>query len=188
MSPAALHHWRICVKLVERRMSVTIVTRAATPEDTRFLWRILTLAASMAGTDADIESAQRDPNLRCYVDDYGRPGDTGVIAAIDGVSVGAAWVRLSPGEEQPSKVWTSEIPELAIATLPDRRGAGIGSVLMTALVEAARDRYPAIVLTVREGNAAVRLYERFGFVVERRVVNRVGGVSLAMRCDFERRR
>ncbi len=49
------------------------------------------------------------------------------------------------------------------------------------LLEAARGRYPALALSVREGNPAVRLYERFGFVEERRVVNRVGGASLVMR-------
>ena len=34
-----------------------ILTRAATPGDEPFLWRMLTLAASMNGTDAEIETA-----------------------------------------------------------------------------------------------------------------------------------
>lgn len=161
-----------------------IVIRPAIQADEPFLWRMLTLAASMQGRDDDVERAKSDPLLDAYVKDFGRDGDLGVVALSSHVPVGAAWLRLRAGEPHPSKVWTTEVPELAIATLPEHRGGGVGSSLMTAIVDAARGRYPAIVLSVREGSAAVRLYERFGFIVERRLVNRVGGASLAMRREL----
>lgn len=60
----------------------------------------------------------------------------------------------------------------------------MGTRLLAELVASARGLYPAILLSVREGNPAVRLYERVGFVAERTVVNRVGGVSLVMRLSL----
>lgn len=162
---------------------IGITVRAATPLDTPLLWRMLTFAASMdGGGGAEVVAhAQADPGLCSYVQGFGRSGDLGVIGALGERVVGAAWLRLLHGAPHPSKVWTAKVPELAIAVEPEARGEGAGGLLLEALVAAAGDRYPAIMLSVREGNAAVRLYERFGFATERRVVNRVGGVSLVMR-------
>jgi ribosomal protein S18 acetylase RimI-like enzyme len=145
---------------------------------------MLTFAASMEGLVDDVERAKSDPLLDAYVKGFGRDGDLGVVALSNHAPVGAAWLRLLAGEPHSSKLWTTEVPELAIATLPEHRGGGVGSSLTTAIVDAAHGRYPAIVLSVREASPAVRLYERFGFVVERRLVNRVGGASLAMRREL----
>lgn len=73
------------------------------------------------------------------------------------------------------------MPELAIGLVPSARDRGVGGLLLGALFASAEDRYPAIALSVREGNPAVRLYARHGFVEEGRVVNRVGKTSLVMR-------
>jgi len=135
----------------------------------------------MEGSDEDVERARNDPDLRCYVEGFGRAGDLGVVALLGDEPVGAAWLRLGSGEPHPSKVWTREVPELAIAMGPAVRGRGAGGLLLRALIDASSGRYPAIALTVRDGNAAVRLYQRFGFVEDRRIVNRVGTVSLVMR-------
>jgi len=160
-----------------------VIVRDATSEDVPLLWLMLTYAASMTpGGLASVDAAQRDAGLTWYVERWGRrPGDLGVVAIDAGVApVGAAWVRLLDGDH-PHKVATSEIPELAIGVDPDHRGRGIGARLLEALVDRARGRYPALALSVRETNPSVRLYERAGFVVERAVVNRVGGRSLVMR-------
>lgn len=155
--------------------------RAATADDEPLLWRMLTFAASMEGGEDEVARAQADPDLRGYVDGFGRIGDRGVVAVRGTEPIGAAWLRLLHGEPHPAKVWTLEVPELAIALAPGARGQGVGSALLRALIADAADRYPALALSVRDGNAAVRLYERYGFVVERRLINRIGGVSLVMR-------
>ncbi len=162
-------------------MSALVSLRPATGEDAPFLWRMVTLAAMTDGTDDDVARAKTDPSLLCYVEGFGRNGDLGVVAVRGEELLGAAWVRLAPGKQDAAKVWTDEVPELAIATLPSARGLGIGSLLLGALIDASVGRYPAIALTVREGNPAVRLYERFAFVGEGRLVNRVGTASLKMR-------
>ena len=167
-----------------------LLIRPAVAADAPILWRMLTFAASMAGTAEDEREARRDPELRPYVEGFGRAGDLGVLAFLDpgraaigaAGAAGAAWLRLAPdGPISEAKVWTRHEPELAIAVEPQLRGRGTGAALLASLLEAAAGRYRAIGLTVREGNPAVRLYERFGFVTERRVTNRVGGVSLVMR-------
>ncbi|HVJ89303.1 MAG TPA: N-acetyltransferase [Labilithrix sp.] len=163
---------------------MTIETRDATPTDEPFLWHMLVFAASMDGSERDIAAAKTDPTLCGYVDGFGRPGDLGIIAIRGNAPQGAVWSRLLAGEPHPSKVWTHDVPELAIATLPSARGQNVGTVLLRAFLEVASTRFDAVMLSVRVENPAVRLYERHGFVTERRVVNRVGGISLVMRRDL----
>lgn len=57
--------------------------------------------------------------------------------------------------------------------------------MMGALIEAARGRFPEIVLSVREENPAVRFYRRLGFLESGRMENRVGGASLVMRLPLQ---
>lgn len=156
--------------------------RFATPDDVPFLWEMLVLAASMEGTPDDVARAKVDPDLAVYVDGYGRPGDRGFVAIEGDRPIGAAWGRLLVGEAKPAKVWTADTPELAIATVTAARGRGVGSLLLRAFLDDAKAHFPGVALSVREGSPAVRLYERHGFVVERTVTNRVGGVSIVMRC------
>jgi ribosomal protein S18 acetylase RimI-like enzyme len=69
-----------------------------------------------------------------------------------------------------------ETPELSIAIVPSRRGSGLGSELLDALLDRARaDGYAAISLSVEEGSPAVGLYERHGF---ERVGDDDGGVTM----------
>ena len=116
-------------------MPELLTTRPATPDDAPLLWRMLTHAASMEGAEDDVARAQADPELRGYVEGFGRPGDLGVVALREGQAVGAAWLRLLVGEARATKVWTHEVPELAIAVMPDARSAGVGSVLLRALID-----------------------------------------------------
>ena len=69
------------------------------------------------------------------------------------------------GISRPSTTATAScrrtIPELTIAVRPGERGRGIGSALLTALLDEARAReLPALSLSVSERNPALRLYER----------------------------
>jgi hypothetical protein len=82
---------------------MSLAVRPATAADVPFLWHMLTYAASMDGTEADIMTAPTDPNLVHYVDGFPRDGDVGVIAESDGTRIGAAWVRLAPRGVAPSR-------------------------------------------------------------------------------------
>jgi ribosomal protein S18 acetylase RimI-like enzyme len=156
--------------------------RAAVGADEPFLWDMLFYAANMAedGATSGAE-AQTHPYLAKYVRGWGRAGDLGTIAVAEGQRpIGAAWLRLLAGAEKNYPLLADEVPELAIAMLPDQIGHGIGGQLLARLLEAAGGIHPAVVLSVRESNPARRLYERAGFVVVETITNRVGGRSFVM--------
>jgi len=99
-----------------------------------------------------------------YVENWGRPGDRGLLALDEGFPVGAAWYRLFTAASPGYGFLDEETPELTIAVVPSRRGRGLGDQLLTALLDQAReDGFPAISLSVEKDNPALHLYERFGF-------------------------
>jgi ribosomal protein S18 acetylase RimI-like enzyme len=166
--------------------NVTPRVRAAVEADERFLLTMLYYAAH-----GDAEPGRRPedflaiPALARYVVGFGRAqGDLGVIAEAASGPAGAAWVRLLAGDERGYGWVDDAIPELAIAVAPDAAGAGIGSRMITDLLDRARQVVPGVSLSVRTDNPARRLYARFGFTSVSEVKNRVGGTSETMVLRF----
>jgi len=107
-----------------------------------------------------------NPELRRYVEDWGRKDDVAVVA-LDRLDepVGAAWYRTFSRDAPGYGFVAPDVPELAIAVYPECRGQRVGSLLLGTLVNHARsDGHPAISLSVAGANPARRLYERHGFV------------------------
>ena len=160
--------------------------RLVTTEDESFLWEMLYYAAHMDEGQEPLESAKTNPDLAPYVTNWGGTGDVGVIA-IDSqtqAKVGAAWGRRMPSGSPAYDYVDPGLPELAIAVRPESLGSGIGSAMLTRLLEEARHVHPGTVLSVRANNPAKRLYERLGFVVVAQIGNRVGGKSAVMKIYF----
>ena len=69
--------------------------RPATPEDAEFLKTMLFEAArwNPDWPRESMEEVLEEPVLRRYHEGWGRPGDGGVIAEVDGMPVGAVWYR-----------------------------------------------------------------------------------------------
>ncbi len=107
----------------------------------------------------------RLPELRCYVENWGKPDDIGFVASVDGKPIGAVWIRLFTGDQRGYGYVDDATPELSIALLPEYRRQGIGSQLMAHLLDHVKLRYPAICLSVSVENPAKRLYQRLGFEV-----------------------
>jgi GNAT superfamily N-acetyltransferase len=104
-----------------------------------------------------------DPDLPVarYVNNWGRPGDAGLVAWEAG-PVGAAWYRLFPASAPGFGFVDEETPELTIAVVPSRRGSGLGGELLSALLDHARKQgYPAVSLSAEKG--VTKLYKRHGF-------------------------
>jgi ribosomal protein S18 acetylase RimI-like enzyme len=161
--------------------------RAAAPADEPILWDMLFYAANMAEDGAtSSEAAKTHSFLAEYVAGWGRVGDIGVLAinSADGAGLGAAWLRQLSGAEKRYAAVAEGVPELAIAVVPAAIGQGIGGALLGALLAQARGQYPAVALSVRERNPALRLYERHGFVIVDTVTNRVGGRSFVMQVEL----
>jgi ribosomal protein S18 acetylase RimI-like enzyme len=158
------------------------VIRSLMVEDESIVWEMLRYAAH----ESSIESVKQQPYLARYALNWGRIGDLGYVTSIDTIPIGAAWLRLWLGEDKGFGYVKDEIPELAIAVVPDYRGQGISAHLLTQILDAAKMKYPAVSLSVRANNPVVRLYERTGFIKipESEVVNRAGEVSFNMMCEF----
>lgn len=148
--------------------------RPGTPQDARFLRDMLRHAYYWRPSEED--AAGLHP-MR-YVENWGRPGDAAVIALDRGFPVGAAWYRVFKRDHPGYGFVDEETPELSIAVVPSRRGAGIGGELMTAVLAHARAQgYRSISLSVAKDSPAVALYERYGF---QRVDERDGALTMRM--------
>jgi len=190
---AAFHHDHVLApepdaadaRDVLRELTGPPVLRPATADDAEGLWLFVGWAGHALGARGDGPEDPREvPKLRRYVEGFGgRPGDVGVVAVgPTGRAVGAAWARPFVGDERADETYVDDAtPEVAIACRPSQRGRGVGDTLLVALADAARaEGHTGLVLSVREGNPARRLYERHGFVVIGTVPNRIGGRSTHM--------
>lgn len=103
------------------------------------------------------------PGVRIYAEDWGRPGDVGVVAQVDGVDAGACWMRLLPTGVGLGFV-DDATPQLGIALAPPFQHRGFGQPMMQAALNAAGVAgYRQVSLTVHPENPARRMYERCGF-------------------------
>ena len=129
--------------------------RQAGPQDVRFLRDMLKHAYHWRlNADPDLPVAR-------YVNNWGRPGDAGIIAWENG-PIGAAWYRIFKEREPGFGFINERTPELTIAVVPSRRGSGLGGQLLEALLERARrDGHATISLSAEKGLTG--LYERYGF-------------------------
>jgi ribosomal protein S18 acetylase RimI-like enzyme len=162
---------------------VNCIIRSAVKDDEPFLWEMLYYAAHMEEDgETSPQAARNHPYLRRYVEGWKRETDMGCITLEPETNrpVGAAWIRLLIGDDKTFSYIDDVTPELAIAVLPDYVGKGVGTQLLSYMLEAAREKYAAVVLSVRANNPARRLYERMGFVVIGKATNRTGSESLNM--------
>jgi len=118
-------------------------------------------------------------DLTFLLEDWGRPGDTGLVAETEnGEPLGTAWYRLWTDKRHFYGYVSPEIPELGIAVAGHARGRGIGTQLMDELLRAAAENgLKAVSLSVVPENPALRIYERFGF----RKVGECGDAWVMMR-------
>lgn len=158
--------------------------RPATKDDLPFLRKMLYEAArwNPDWPREPMEEVLAEPMLLRYYQGWGRGGDGGVVAEIDGQPVGAAWYRLFT-EEQPGFGFVDEkTPELGIAVVPLHRRKGIGQTLLQALMVQAREEgFQSLSLSVAVHNRSRMMYERAGF---ERVREESEGESWVMRAEL----
>ena len=133
--------------------------------DAPFLTEMLVLAVGRPERPSgSVEQVLSQPQLAHYVAGWPRPGDLGVISSDRPRSVGAARLRLFPAGDPGYGFVDADTPELAMGVLPERRGRGVGTRLLDALIDAAHQHgLPAISPSVNRDNPARRLYRRAGF-------------------------
>ncbi|MBA2361468.1 MAG: GNAT family N-acetyltransferase [Actinobacteria bacterium] len=133
--------------------------RRGNRQDVRFLRDMLRHAFYWrAGVGAEAASLWR------YVSGWGRRGDAAVIALEGGFPVGAAWFRLFAREEPGFGFVDEQTPEVSIAVVPSRRGRGIGTELLDALIEVAREQgFEGLTLSVANDSPALGVFKKQGF-------------------------
>jgi ribosomal protein S18 acetylase RimI-like enzyme len=151
--------------------------------DKSFLWEMLYQAIYVpANHTPPPQNIINHPELVKYVYGWGRPNDHGFIAidTTNSQPVGAVWIRLLTGGNKGYGYVDDATPELSIAVLPNYRGNGLGTRLLTHILEFSMVRYLSISLSVSETNPALRLYQRLGFEIVGRC-----GTSLTMIKRFD---
>lgn len=149
-------------------MSETIdyIIRPLTQSDEQLLWEMCYQALYVP---QDSKSLKQDivdqPKFAMYVREWGRVDDRGFVAINRGNKrlIGAAWFRLLTGDDKGFGYIDDATPELSIIVLPKYQSKGIGTKLMTFLLEEASIYHPVISLSVLSKNPALRLYQRSGF-------------------------
>ena len=134
------------------------VIRPLTNADEPILWDML-YQALHTSEGAPPRDAVKRPEFARYVEAWGRPHDAGFVAhdKASGELLGAVWTRrLSDQSDAPS--------ELAFGVKTDLRRRGIGAALLTQLVKTHPEQ-STISIRASANNPAVRLYERFGFMI-----------------------
>jgi ribosomal protein S18 acetylase RimI-like enzyme len=145
-------------------------TRLAMLSDAIFLREMLVEAAAPMGKERPTrEQLLSNPQVTAFVDGWGRPGDHGIVAEAELEPVGAAWFRVFPDDDPEGGFIGGETPELLIAIVPEHRGKGVGGLLLSALLDKAREEgRTSIGLNVQRSNLpAVALFRRHGFEVRR---------------------
>lgn len=115
------------------------------------------------GTPRPPASLLEKPELQVYTRGFGTERDDWALAAeADGCVVGVIWARIM----QDYGHVDDATPSLAMAVLPGWRRRGIGRALLEAMLNLlAQQGYSQTSLSVQRANsAALRLYEKVGFV------------------------
>lgn len=152
-----------------------ILIREGTLKDLLFLRQMLFEAAywrSEVNRPA-LQEGLSQPEIAKLLADWGREGDTAVIAeTVTNQSVGAAWYRYWTDNNHSYGYVGAEIPELGIAVCPDWRRQGIGGSLLSALRQKACEQaVKRLCLSVEKDNPAHHLYLQHGFQPVGRVGN-----------------
>lgn len=107
-----------------------------------------------------------EPELKVYIEGFGKPDDYCLVAELDGKIVGAVWTRILSGEVKGFGNVDENTPEFAISLYKEYRNMGIGSALMKNMLNLLRERgYKKASLAVQKDNYAVKMYQDLGFKV-----------------------
>ncbi len=103
------------------------------------------------------------PELQVYIKDFGNQKDDYCLCAeVDGIIIGAVWVRNIKGYGSIDDV----TPEFAISIYKDYRGYEVGTKMMKKMLGYLKKAgYSKTSLSVQKDNYAVKMYLNLGFQI-----------------------
>lgn len=105
-----------------------------------------------------------------YIDGFGRADDFCLVVDIDGRVVGAGWTRILAGKVKGYGNVDEYTPEFAISVYKEYRNMGIGTSLMRRMLDLLKEKgYKRASLAVQKENYAVRMYEKVGFKIVKKI-------------------
>ena len=109
------------------------------------------------------KSIINSPELQVYVKGFGeQPHDTALVAEAEGKVVGAVWVRVMNDYGHID----DDTPSFAISLYKEYRGFGIGTALMSAMLDVLKENgYNRASLALQKENYALKLYLNAGFEI-----------------------
>ncbi|WP_240372263.1 GNAT family N-acetyltransferase [Brevibacterium zhoupengii] len=135
------------------------------PEIVGLAWLRLAEFEAVIERSAAAPEAPADSDETGGTDDSDDGNATGTTAEVGPRFTGYGWVA-------------ADIPELSLAVLPDYQSQGIGGMLLDVVCTLAKmSGFPAVSLSVEDGNGAARLYHDRGFVA----VGRNGDADILVR-------
>ena len=104
------------------------------------------------------------PELLCYIRDFGKESDLCFVAESQGDLIGAIWIRHYTEFEKGFGYVDSKTPELSMSVVEKYRKQGIGTKLLTKMIEKMiQIGYEQVSLSVDLENYALKLYKKNGF-------------------------
>lgn len=124
------------------------------------------------GNRPEFEKGLATTELSKLLANWGREGDTAILAEEAATTVGAGWYRLWDEANHSYGYISSAVPELAVAVLEQYRRKGIGRSLLERLLrEASLSGYSQLSLSVERDNPGLALYKSLGFTIIKEVGN-----------------
>lgn len=118
------------------------------------------------GTNPIPRSVIERPEIKVFIEGYGKRDDNCLVAVVDNKIVGAVWTRILSGEIRGFGNVDEHTPEFAISLYNEYRNKGIGTRLMLEMLDLLREKgYKQTSLAVQKDNYAVRMYKKVGFKI-----------------------
>ncbi len=104
------------------------------------------------------------PELHCYIKNFGTDHDCGFVAEANNNPVGAIWTRLFTASEKGYGFVDHETPELSMSVDSEFRSNGIGTRLLEKMLAKLKESgYKQVSLSVDRRNFAYQMYQKFDF-------------------------
>ena len=106
------------------------------------------------------------PEIKVFIEDFGRQDDHCLVALAGGRIIGAVWTRILSGAVKGFGNIDGQTPEFAVSVYKEYRGKGVGTRLMLDMLRLLKDKgYAKASLAVQKDNYAVKMYQKVGFAV-----------------------